>query len=121
MADGRLFAARDAYFRARGGTIVVGVCAPRNRASLRALKRDGATVVGRVKQIALPFTFKLFGQNRNSFYVSINGHLNTDNYQYYPWQVPNVTSPNGVIAPGSKRNGRPIVRRPAIQCSQGPT
>jgi GNAT superfamily N-acetyltransferase len=50
---GLLFAARDAYFRGRGGTIVIGVCAPRNRASLRALRRDGAVIVGRLKQIAV--------------------------------------------------------------------
>ena len=50
---GLLFAARDAYFRARGATMVVGVCAAKNRASLQALRRDGAVVVGRVKQIAL--------------------------------------------------------------------
>jgi GNAT superfamily N-acetyltransferase len=45
---GRLFAARDAYFRARGALMVCGVCAPRNRASLRALHRDGAVIVGAV-------------------------------------------------------------------------
>jgi hypothetical protein len=50
---GLLFAARDAYFRMRGVTMVVGVCAPKNRASLQALRRDGAVVVGRVKQIAV--------------------------------------------------------------------
>ena len=50
---GLLFASRDAYFRARGATMVVGVCAAKNQASLRALRRDGAVVVGRVKQIAL--------------------------------------------------------------------
>jgi len=50
---GLLFAARDAYFRARGGKMIVGVCAPRNRSSLHALKRDGAVVVGRVKQISM--------------------------------------------------------------------
>jgi hypothetical protein len=50
---GLMFAARDAFFRGRGGRMVVGVCAPRNRASLQALRRDGAVVVGRVKQISL--------------------------------------------------------------------
>ncbi len=50
---GQIFAVRDAYFRARGGSIVVGVCAPRNHASLQALHRDGATVVGRVSQLAV--------------------------------------------------------------------
>jgi len=50
---GLLFAARDAYFRPRGGRIVVGVCARRNRASLRALRRDGAVVVGCVGQLAV--------------------------------------------------------------------
>jgi GNAT superfamily N-acetyltransferase len=49
----QLFAARDAYFRARGGTIVVGVCARRNRASLKALRRDGARVVGSVRQVSV--------------------------------------------------------------------
>ena len=50
---GLLFAARDAYFRPRGGAIVVGVCARWNRASLRALRRDGAVVVGRVRAISV--------------------------------------------------------------------
>lgn len=50
---GLMFAARDAYVRRRGGKIVVGVCAPRNRASLHALSRDGAAVVGRVTQVTL--------------------------------------------------------------------
>ena len=50
---GLLFATRDAYFRVRGGRIVVGVCARWNRASLRALRRDGAEVVGHVTQLAV--------------------------------------------------------------------
>jgi hypothetical protein len=54
---GLLFAARDAYFRARGGRLVVGVCLPQNHASLKALRRDGADVVGSVAGISL---FRLF-------------------------------------------------------------
>jgi GNAT superfamily N-acetyltransferase len=48
----QLFAARDAYFREKGVALVCGVCAPRNRASLRALQRDGAVVVGVVTRSA---------------------------------------------------------------------
>jgi GNAT superfamily N-acetyltransferase len=54
-----LFATRDAYFRARGGRIVCGVCAPQNQASLRALRRDGATIVGTVERISLLRVFVL--------------------------------------------------------------
>jgi GNAT superfamily N-acetyltransferase len=50
---GLLFATRDAYFRARGGRVVVGVCAPWNRASLKALHRDGAVIAGAVERIDL--------------------------------------------------------------------
>jgi hypothetical protein len=50
---GGIFAARDEYFRRRGGAMVVGVCRPDNHASLRALRRDGADVVGAVERIAL--------------------------------------------------------------------
>jgi GNAT superfamily N-acetyltransferase len=50
---GRLFAARDAYFRARGGRVVCGVVAPQNRASLRALERAGHAIVGHVTRISL--------------------------------------------------------------------
>jgi hypothetical protein len=48
-----LFATRDAYFAERGGKIVCGVVAPRNRASLRALRRARSTVVGTVKRVAI--------------------------------------------------------------------
>jgi GNAT superfamily N-acetyltransferase len=48
-----LFAARDAYFRRRGGKFVCGVVDPRNRASLQALARAGSFVVGTVTRIAL--------------------------------------------------------------------
>lgn len=54
---GLLFATRDAYFRERGGRLVVGVCLPQNHASLKALRRDGADVVGSVAGIAL---FRVF-------------------------------------------------------------
>lgn len=54
-----LFATRDAYFRARGGRVVCGVCAPHNHASLRALRRDGATIVGIVQRISLLRVFVL--------------------------------------------------------------
>ena len=50
---GLLFATRDAYFRARGVTIVCGVCDTQNRASLRALARDGAVVVGDITRVSL--------------------------------------------------------------------
>jgi hypothetical protein len=48
-----LFSTRDAYFRQRGGRVVCGVCEPQNHASLRALRRDGAVVVGTVERVAL--------------------------------------------------------------------
>lgn len=48
-----LFATRDAYFRQRGGRVVCGVCEPQNQASLRALRRDGALIVGVVERIAV--------------------------------------------------------------------
>lgn len=48
-----LFATRDAYFSERGGKIVVGVVAPRNRASLQALARAGSAVVGTVERRSL--------------------------------------------------------------------
>lgn len=48
-----LFATRDAYFRERGGALVCGVCRPGNRASLRALRRDGWRVIGAIQRIAL--------------------------------------------------------------------
>ena len=48
-----LFAARDAYFGARGAKIVVGVVSPRNRASLRALERAGSRVAGDVERVEL--------------------------------------------------------------------
>jgi GNAT superfamily N-acetyltransferase len=54
-----LFATRDAYFRARGGRVVCGVCAPQNQASLRALHRDGASIVGIVQRISLLRVFVL--------------------------------------------------------------
>ncbi len=50
---GLLFARRDAYFRARGGRLVVGVCLPQNHASLKALRRDGAAIVGAVEGVSL--------------------------------------------------------------------
>ena len=50
---GLMFAARDAYYRQRGGGVVVGVCLPDNRASLRALRRDGAAIVGTVERLSL--------------------------------------------------------------------
>jgi hypothetical protein len=50
---GLLFATRDRYFRARGGRLVVGVCHPQNRASLKALRRDGAAIVGAVECVSL--------------------------------------------------------------------
>jgi hypothetical protein len=50
---GLLFATRDAYFRERGGRLVAGVCLPQNHASLRALRRDGAMVVGSVESLCL--------------------------------------------------------------------
>ena len=54
-----LFATRDAYFRVRGGRVVCGVCAPQNQASLRALRRDGASIVGTVQRISLLRVFVL--------------------------------------------------------------
>jgi len=54
-----LFLTRDAYFRARGGRVVCGVCAPHNKASLRALRRDGAAIVGTVERISLLRVFVL--------------------------------------------------------------
>ena len=54
-----LFATRDAYFRARGGRVVCGVCAPHNQASLRALHRDGAAIVGTVERISVLRIFVL--------------------------------------------------------------
>jgi L-amino acid N-acyltransferase YncA len=48
-----LFAARDTYFRVRGGRVVCGVVAPQNHASLRALHRAGHEVVGRVTRLSL--------------------------------------------------------------------
>lgn len=50
---GLMFATRDAYFRRRGGRVVCGVCLPHNHASLAALRRDGAVVVGTVEQVSL--------------------------------------------------------------------
>jgi GNAT superfamily N-acetyltransferase len=49
----QLFMTRDSYFRERGGRVVCGVCAPQNHASLRALHRDGAVIVGTVERISL--------------------------------------------------------------------
>jgi len=57
---GLLFAARDAYFRRHGGAVVCGVCAPHNRASLRALRRDGAEVVGAVERVTLLRSFAVW-------------------------------------------------------------
>jgi hypothetical protein len=48
-----LFSTRDAYFRQRGGRVVCGVCEPNNRASLQALRRDGAIIVGVVERITV--------------------------------------------------------------------
>ena len=48
-----LFATRDAYFAARGGKIVCGVVAPRNRSSLKALRRARSIIVGTVMRVAL--------------------------------------------------------------------
>ena len=48
-----LFATRDAYFAARGGKIVCGVVAPRNRASLKALRRARSIIVGTVMRVAV--------------------------------------------------------------------
>ena len=48
-----LFWTRDAYFRQRGGRVVCGVCEPHNRASLQALHRDGAIIVGVVERITV--------------------------------------------------------------------
>lgn len=48
-----LFSTRDAYFRQRGGRVVCGVCEPQNHASLQALRRDGALIVGVVERIAV--------------------------------------------------------------------
>jgi len=49
----RLFAARDEYFRQRGGKILCGVVAPHNRASLHALARAGHQVVGTVARVSV--------------------------------------------------------------------
>lgn len=54
-----LFSTRDSYFRQRGGRVVCGVCAPHNHASLNALRRDGATIVGTVERISLLRVFVL--------------------------------------------------------------
>jgi len=54
-----LFSTRDAYFRQRGGRVVCGVCEPQNRASLQALRRDGAVIVGVVERIAVLRVFVL--------------------------------------------------------------
>jgi hypothetical protein len=48
-----LFATRDAYFQERGGKFVWGVVAPKNRASLQALRRAGSFVVGAVSRVSL--------------------------------------------------------------------
>ena len=48
-----LFSTRDAYFKQRGGRVVCGVCEPQNHASLQALRRDGALIVGVVERIAV--------------------------------------------------------------------
>jgi GNAT superfamily N-acetyltransferase len=48
-----LFSTRDAWFAQRGGRVVCGVCEPQNQASLRALRRDGAVIVGMVERVAL--------------------------------------------------------------------
>jgi GNAT superfamily N-acetyltransferase len=48
-----LFSTRDAYFRQRGGRVVCGVCEPHNHASLQALRRDGAIIVGVVECITV--------------------------------------------------------------------
>jgi hypothetical protein len=48
-----LFATRDAHFHPRGGRVVCGVVAPRNRASLQALGRAGSSVVGTVSRVVL--------------------------------------------------------------------
>jgi hypothetical protein len=48
-----LFATRDAYFAARGGTLVCGVVAPKNRASLQALGRARSAIVGTVARVAV--------------------------------------------------------------------
>jgi hypothetical protein len=50
---GLMFAARDAYVRQRGGRVIVGVCRPDNHASLQALRRDGATIVGAVERLSV--------------------------------------------------------------------
>lgn len=54
-----LFSTRDRYFRERGGRVVCGVCAPHNYASLQALRRDGAIIVGTVERISLLRVFVL--------------------------------------------------------------
>ena len=54
-----LFSTRDNYFRQRGGRVVCGVCAPHNHASLQALHRDGAIIVGTVERISVLRVFVL--------------------------------------------------------------
>jgi hypothetical protein len=48
-----LFAARDRYFGQRGGRIVCGVVAPKNRASLHALGRAGSRIVTAVWRVSV--------------------------------------------------------------------
>jgi hypothetical protein len=54
-----LFSTRDNYFRQRQGRVVCGVCAPHNHASLQALRRDGASIVGTVERISVLRVFVL--------------------------------------------------------------
>jgi GNAT superfamily N-acetyltransferase len=57
---GLMFSTRDAYFRERGARLVCGVCLPHNQASLRALRRDGATVVGTVERVVVLRSFVIW-------------------------------------------------------------
>jgi len=72
---GLMFRARDAYFQRRGGTIVVGVCATRNRASLHALARDGAAVVGTVSQVVLLGGLVTWNTPWERVELSLNGNV----------------------------------------------
>ena len=74
---GLIFAARDAYFRARGGRLVVGVCLPQNHASLKALQRDGAEIVGAVGRVKL---FRVLGVWRTPF-EHVERALQLDSYR----------------------------------------
>ncbi len=61
----------------------------------------GITGDDQSKAFSLPFTFKFYGVDYNSVYVSSNGFLSftSNNSGYNPQRIPDNAAPNAVIAP----------------------